>query len=1273
MSNSNSFNNNSVDNNNNRVNNMNNEINLNEVNSAEAIALLNGVENNKSSLFDNLDSDVVFEYEQSTDDTDTQVVNNKKGLPMECHSFTGYKTYGNPNAVDKLTLYFNIEHRLVSWKSPVSRVAKTVNPRLIQVFEYVDEEVVADCKAVDTTTTEGFQYILRAIAKTIHSSSCATVAEAVERLEALIGTVFISQWEEDELRPGNYNTNAFVRRVGNVVDAQVVARQNEISAFHVNDKGVILDKSARSRRVLCDKAGKKTDKRGSSSNWVKGCLETAIAKWGFCFTDKTNSKRAFAGDALQAIGGLSKDGMKSLVVADKEGKAFARHAMCKHISAAVEDVSRDNFYGEMADGGFSGHYGQLLTTTWVDNSIFSATVGDGGGVLRTALTGTILKRLHASFNIVELRASDSPLAKASLEEIEAKVIERLCEISSLAPHEVVMFEGQRLLRNGRLPVVIKPQTLRASRKRLNTETGSLVFNIACETVITDYNWKLRGLWLKAMTSRNDDVVLAGNSSDLIINANSVKNKKAMLLRMWANHSGNRVAFCKDGAVRHLVDAGAGNLVLGQEVDEEAIQKYIDDVMTEEVELTFVAHHRTVAKHKAGNPSAFANAVISEVCASTGNQTVSVKVKTITAPLVVALELSSVAENAVVGSRASHLISDYATTFGETANTVGSSTIRREAERQAKVLELCLSGEIDKSFKLTNSPKWDDVRIILKDLLAKNHTPAMFFKALSQKFPSGIEIKGHTGIFVKSPKRQWSVVLPTQLLAIHGRFDKEGYSHDAKVEAVYAFLSLIASGKQGKGINDTLADCAFAIGKALEAWKKDVVEGKGTLTKTSLCFAQHSFKVIANGKDGWQEVGGHWLPVISLSNTNPLVQVAKGKKSLAVGKDGRNAKVVRDGDIVFFYRNPQVLLGVAVAKVVDESVVGKYAAAIAPDAFALNNDGDFDGDAICIVPANQFGIRNINTDVSKLSDVSTTPVEQVKELMSHPLLAEGLAERAIRHYNMAHDETLDVQILGGICKTTSFKLSSTEMLKVNNTGTALSFDCGLVFDRTAQMKEFNVHSEPNDDGSPISFTQVWIEDATATAHHYQVRVGQGYSVMFNAVNEFIARSRTNRSMDEKELLAVMAASIYCYEGLGLSGYSLQNEQSFEVLVNVAKEILGLTKPVSYTTSSFQPISMLQNSKEVRTELNEKLWNIKPLAQFFAMAVIQSRLDNPRQAGLQSSVLFDSACKHSAFRSLTKGMYSSNGRVANALRCATVNSAEPYAPILEVLVSHSRFKV
>ena len=178
------------------------------------------------------------------------------------------------------------------------------------------------------------------------------------------------------------------------------------------------------------------------------------------------------------------------------------------------------------------------------------------------------------------------------------------------------------------------------------------------------------------------------------------------------------------------------------------------------------------------------------------------------------------------------------------------------------------------------------------------------------------------------------------------------------------------------------------------------------------------------------------------------------------------------------------------------------------------------------------------------------------------------------------------ILGGICKVTKFQINTMESLKVTQDGVSESFPVGLILDRTAQMKEFNIAAEPNADGSPISFTQVWIEDAELTSWHYSVRVGQGYSIMFNAVSHYVAKYREGNPLHGKDLLAVMASSVYCYEHMGLAGYSLNNSRAFELLQAVAKELLGLGKRVTVQdVRSYQPISMMQNSSETRGGLTE----------------------------------------------------------------------------------------
>ena len=208
------------------------------------------------------------------------------GLPMQQHAFTSFKTFGNPHAPTQLVLFYNIEHRLVSWKSPISARALKLNQRMLQIFElatrddrgrWVSAPVVT---AINTDTVAGFRSVLTKLVKTI--KSCDTVAAAEELLQSLAGTLFIQQWEEDDTDSKQYNTAAIADVVGNVHDAQAVARRNEIAAFHVNANGIILDRTARTARTLCTKAGVKTTLKGSSSAWFAGCEDAAIAEWGFC-------------------------------------------------------------------------------------------------------------------------------------------------------------------------------------------------------------------------------------------------------------------------------------------------------------------------------------------------------------------------------------------------------------------------------------------------------------------------------------------------------------------------------------------------------------------------------------------------------------------------------------------------------------------------------------------------------------------------------------------------------------------------------------------------------------------------------------------------------------------------------------------------------------------------------------------------------------------------------------------------------------------------------
>ena len=614
----------------------------------------------------------------------------------------------------------------------------------------------------------------------------------------------------------------------------------------------------------------------------------------------------------------------------------------------------------------------------------------------------------------------------------------------------------------------------------------------------------------------------------------------MLVRLWANYNRQLVAFCKDGSLRLAHQNPDGNVVVGKELDLNQVQADLDAIAVE-TKVSFVASAISIENHKLANANAFANANITEL--NNGLVRVEATVKTITAPLVHAIELSSVAENFSVSRKVSPITAAYITTFAA-ANEVATRTITANAERVAQSIRLGLTNKVDAVF---NTRLDQDLEALVEALslsIQNGRTPKGCFKALAQRFPQGIKITGADA----NCKREWEVMLPTHLLSTQGRFDKFGWFFDENIQTIYAFLNLLAYGARNAEVANSIADYAYAIGHGLKYWRDDVIEGKGSLTKSTPCFDHHGMKVVANAMAGYETIGNIQVPVILLDESNPLVvPTSEGsKKSIAIGKDGRNAKLIKDGDIVFFHRNPVIDLTPAIVRISKKQrVAGKYVAAISPDAFAYGGFGDFDGDCIWLIPANQVGIRNVDASVTS---ANTNPAEQVASLMTHPLVGKSIACKTMKRYTVGGAED---EILSGVCKVDEFDVS------------------GVIADRAIETKKHNLSLAL---GNPELFKQVnngtkllvtyramAVKSAESTARHYRIRVGQGYSAMFNAYSDFIAGYNPyNNSFLLEDATTIKAASFYVYEHIGLSGFSSDNEEIFEDLTRLAKERLGNRK-------------------------------------------------------------------------------------------------------------------
>ena len=262
--------------------------------------------------------------------------------------------------------------------------------------------------------------------------------------------------------------------------------------------------------------------------------------------------------------GMSADGRISMVEADKGGKFFNRHAMVKHISAEVENPVLDNLLAEISGAKFAASYGSLLDSLFINSPLLSLAVGDGGFVVRNPLTFTVNKRVDGKLNIdllfannaeykahVEAKVGDKRADQVEfiLSEIEESLVKDY-EGQVMAPNGTIEFQGQVIATNySNLELVLAAGPKVRKGNAINTEIRTIAVSLKTKATLTDYNHKSRGQWFKGMATRNDDVVVTGSDAEVIFNDNSVKNRKAMLIRMWANATGQMVSFCKDGVFR----------------------------------------------------------------------------------------------------------------------------------------------------------------------------------------------------------------------------------------------------------------------------------------------------------------------------------------------------------------------------------------------------------------------------------------------------------------------------------------------------------------------------------------------------------------------------------------------------------------------------------------------------------------------------------------------------------------------------------------------------
>ncbi len=77
---------------------------------------------------------------------------------------------------------------------------------------------------------------------------------------------------------------------------------------------------------------------------------------------------------------------------------------------------------------------------------------------------------------------------------------------------------------------------------------------------------------------------------------------------------------------------------------------------------------------------------------------------------------------------------------------------------------------------------------------------------------------------------------------------------------------------------------------------------------------------------------------------------------------------------------------------------------------------------------------------------------------------------------------------------------------------------------------------------------------AVNKHYSIRVGQGYSLMHDAICSFVDKHHKGEYITENELIAIKRCAFLFYEEYGLGGYKPNSEEQFALLEEKADQVI-----------------------------------------------------------------------------------------------------------------------
>ncbi len=289
--------------------------------------------------------------------------------------------------------------------------------------------------------------------------------------------------------------------------------------------------------------------------------------------------------------------------------------------------------------------------------------------------------------------------------------------------------------------------------------------------------------------------------------------------------------------------------------------------------------------------------------------------------------------------------------------------------------------------------------------------------------------------------------------------------------------------------------------------------------------------------------------------------------------------IREGSIVLFYRNPLPFFTPAIVRFSEN--VDPLVVGVSPLVWTKACLADADGDSVFLIPMSRFGIADNN-------------IKGAKQLLNHSLGMELFNE-----------------VMSGIESPIEDFVSGKSIRPEQ-----------LV--SSVAIEEFN-------------------DVLGAVNQHYSIRVGQGYSLMHDAICSFVDKYHRDEQITDNELIAIKQCAFLFYEEYGLGGYKPDSEAQFAFLEDKANQVIRGKKSLGNAIEDYIVAA------QVRT------------------VIARAEEGN----GLYHSDLYDSAIQNGVIRCLSKGHLTYEGVLSNLFAAYSSNPVEGSHPFSIALNAYSQF--